>query len=270
MSISKIQSTIASALSNAPQSIAKRRALATGAADVSAAAPRQRADTVVLSRQAIAQSRAEFLSKAQLQKTAAIKDQAAKVESLRNDAAASTSASTSRVTTDRAAQVPAAPVATTASAPTTSPAAPAAPAASARPDVSTTDAAPIETPATTQPVPASGAGPINLSTIDLIGQLFGKSAGDEGFSSDADIDGNGVINFADQTAALANWGQTRQTTTPPQPRVYDQSVIDAIQASFGARVGDENYSLDADADGNGVVNFTDQTYVRANWGLARD
>lgn len=267
MSTSKIQSTIASALSNLPQSLAKRRAFATGDAAATSATSRQRADTVVLSREAIAQSRAEFFSKAQAQKVAALQDQAAKVESLRNDAAASTSASTSRVTTDRAAQSPAAPAVTAASATTTSPTAAA---ASAQPDVSTTDAAPLETPATTQPVPASGAGPITQSTIDLIGQLFGKSAGDEGFSSDADVDGNGVINFADQTAALANWGQTRQTTTPPQPRVYDQSVVDAIQASFGARVGDENYSLDADADGNGVVNFTDQTYVLSNWGRARD
>jgi hypothetical protein len=268
MSTSKIQSTIASALSNLPQSLAKRRAFATGGTAATSATPRQRADTVVLSREAIAQSRAEFLSKAQSQKIAAIKGDAAKLESLKNDAAASTSTATSRVTTDRAAG----PAAVTAASATTTSAttAPTAAASSTRPDVSTTGAATIETPVTTQPAPASNSAPINQSTIDLIGQLFGRSSGDEGFSSDADVDGNGVINFADQTAALANWGQTRETTTPPQPRVYDQSVIDAIQTAFGARLGDENYSLDADADGNGVVNFTDQTYVRANWGLARD
>ena len=52
-----------------------------------------------------------------------------------------------------------------------------------------------------------------------------------------DVDGNGVVDFADLLAVLAAWGPCPE---PPEP-------------------------CPADVDGNGVVNFSDLLLVLANW-----
>lgn len=52
-------------------------------------------------------------------------------------------------------------------------------------------------------------------------------------------------------------------------RTFGQSDLDAIQKSFGARVGDNAYSEEADANGDGVIDFRDYTHVLANWGRER-
>lgn len=50
---------------------------------------------------------------------------------------------------------------------------------------------------------------------------------------------------------------------------FGQSDLDAIRDSFGRRTGDEGFSEQADADGNGVIDFRDMTHVLANWGQTR-
>jgi hypothetical protein len=61
------------------------------------------------------------------------------------------------------------------------------------------------------------------------------------------------------------------TPEAPQgtPRTFGQSTLELVREHFGARKEDENYNFEADADGNGVIDFKDMTYVLANWGQTR-
>jgi hypothetical protein len=61
------------------------------------------------------------------------------------------------------------------------------------------------------------------------------------------------------------------TADAPQgaPLTFGQSTLDLVREHFGARKEDENYNFEADADGNGVIDFKDMTHVLANWGQTR-
>lgn len=60
-----------------------------------------------------------------------------------------------------------------------------------------------------------------------------------------------------------------ETEAPAAPSVFGQTDLDLVNSTFGTRTGDKNFSSQADADGNGVVDFRDMTHVLANWGQAR-
>lgn len=60
-----------------------------------------------------------------------------------------------------------------------------------------------------------------------------------------------------------------KATSQPEIRTFGQQDLEAINKSFGARIGGDNYSAGADADGNGVVDFKDITHVLGNWGKPR-
>lgn len=53
------------------------------------------------------------------------------------------------------------------------------------------------------------------------------------------------------------------------PQTFGQNTLDLVRQHYGARKEDENYSAEADADGNGVIDFKDMTHVLANWGQTR-
>lgn len=57
--------------------------------------------------------------------------------------------------------------------------------------------------------------------------------------------------------------------TPAAPRVFGQTDLDLIRDHFGLTAQDKGFSAEADADGNGVIDFRDLTHVLANWGQAR-
>lgn len=66
-------------------------------------------------------------------------------------------------------------------------------------------------PLSANPLPASRGAQATFgqSDLDAINGSFGRRSGEEGFSEQADADGNGIIDFRDMTHVLANWGQTR-------------------------------------------------------------
>jgi hypothetical protein len=74
-----------------------------------------------------------------------------------------------------------------------------------------------------------------------------------------------------ETPVAASSQSVAPETTEPSdaPAVFGQADLDSVRSSFGARTGDKNYSTQADADGNGVVDFRDLTHVLANWGQTR-
>jgi hypothetical protein len=57
--------------------------------------------------------------------------------------------------------------------------------------------------------------------------------------------------------------------TQGTPKTFGQADLDAIRDAFGARLGDSNYSQDADTDGNGIIDFKDMTQVLSNWGQTK-
>lgn len=61
------------------------------------------------------------------------------------------------------------------------------------------------------------------------------------------------------------------TAEAPQgtPRTFGQSTLELVREHFGARKEDDNFNFEADADGNGVIDFKDMTHVLANWGQTR-
>lgn len=110
------------------------------------------------------------------------------------------------------------------------------------------------------------------SDLDAVKKAFGSKAGEERFDAAADIDGNGVVDFQDNTAIFTRWGSAPEGTTPGStepPATFGQAHLDAVKKSFGAKQGDANYDAAADADGNGVIDFRDTTHILTNWGQAR-
>lgn len=113
-------------------------------------------------------------------------------------------------------------------------------------------------------------GTYGQSHLDAIMAAWGATSGDERYQLAADVDGSGTVDFKDVTFVQANWGKKAPevpgSTPDSSPRTYGQQHIDAALKAFGATKGDSRYSAMADADGNGVVDFKDVTYVNANWG----
>lgn len=108
------------------------------------------------------------------------------------------------------------------------------------------------------------------SHLDAILAAWGAAPGDERYQLGADVDGSGTVDFRDITFVHANWGKKAPevpgSTPDSTPRSYGKQHIDAALKAFGATKGDSRYSALADADGNGLVDFRDVTYVNANWG----
>lgn len=109
--------------------------------------------------------------------------------------------------------------------------------------------------------------------LDAVTAAWGATRGDRGYNTIADPNNDGVVNFDDQNFILANWGQPVQSgESIPAPDLtgpFAQQHLDAVKERFGAKAGDENYLEDADANGDGVIDFNDITHVIANWGQPR-
>lgn len=235
MKSESLSSLIASRYAAFSASIAKRQA-----AQASPTTVRRPAggDTVILSREAIARERAAFIAQKSRQEGATLSP---------------TDESGANV------NLPTAPT------PTTKPGAHLSP---NTPDITNPKPKQTETPVKAEPRL------FGQSTLDLIGKAFGTRTGEEGFSLEADANGDGLVNFSDHTYVLANWGKPTgaaepQGQAPETPSTFGQATLDAINAAFGARTGDDRFSANADANGDGVVNFSDQTHVLANWGVRR-
>lgn len=98
------------------------------------------------------------------------------------------------------------------------PAAPAAPVIAPAAPAATPAAAPAAAP--TAPVLEETASPETTSspesprrygTVDLeiVRSAFGAKKGDERYTADADLDGNGTVDFKDFTQVLSSWGQIK-------------------------------------------------------------
>ncbi|MBL8745579.1 MAG: hypothetical protein JNK58_04390 [Phycisphaerae bacterium] len=71
------------------------------------------------------------------------------------------------------------------------------------------------------------------------------------------------------TATLSAAANPASSASRGTSATFGQSDLDAIREHFGSRAGDEGFNAQADADGNGVVDFGDMTHVLANWGQTR-
>lgn len=56
---------------------------------------------------------------------------------------------------------------------------------------------------------------------------------------------------------------------PSAPRSFGQTDLDMIRDHFGAKQGDKNFNAEADADGNGTIDFRDMTHVLSHWGQTK-
>lgn len=110
--------------------------------------------------------------------------------------------------------------------------------------------------------------------LDAVAAAWGASRGDRSYNTIADANSDGVVNFDDQNFIITNWGQPVPDAVPlPEPDLsgpFAQAHIDAAKERFGAKVGEERYLQDADANGDGVIDFNDITHVITNWGQPRN
>lgn len=146
-------------------------------------------------------------------------------------------------------------------------------------------AAPAESPAQETPAAAPASNEIkgfeqNLTKrvygqqdLDAVTAAWGATRGDRAYNTVADANGDGTVNFDDQNFILANWGKPVIGGEPlPAPDLsgpFAQQHLDAVKERFGAKAGEERYLEDADANGDGVIDFNDITHVITNWGQPR-
>ncbi len=114
---------------------------------------------------------------------------------------------------------------------------------SATPPVANTDAVrpPTEPPVT----------PTDSRLQDFLA-AYGATKGDGRYSEKFDLDGDGVIGFADLNTLLSQPAETTQ-----DQRVFTAADLDSLLASFNSRLGDANYNPEFDFDQDGVINFAD-------------
>ncbi|MFG0294026.1 MAG: hypothetical protein ACF8MJ_12850 [Phycisphaerales bacterium JB050] len=100
--------------------------------------------------------------------------------------------------------------------------------------------------------------------IDNLLKMFGSSEGDGTFAEQYDLDGNGTIDLQDLNAMLARMSQIDASEgSEPEPS-FTQDDVDLLLESFGAQVGDENYSEALDLDGDGIIGLEDLNAMLAN------
>jgi len=111
--------------------------------------------------------------------------------------------------------------------------------------------------------------------LDAVKAAWGSRRGDRAYTAAGDANNDGVVNFQDNTYILSNWGTPVPTdrgdldSTPDLSGPFGQEHVDAVTANFGAKAGEDRYTQDADANGDGVIDFGDITHILSNWGLPR-
>ncbi|HBS29108.1 MAG TPA: hypothetical protein DEB06_06575 [Phycisphaerales bacterium] len=124
------------------------------------------------------------------------------------------------------------------------------------------NASATRTPDTLTDPALSTFGKVHLAAIQ---NGFGATKGGAGYSTLADANSDGVVDFNDTSHVLANWGKPA-SGTPQAPATYGKDFLALVQENLGAKAGDDRFSTASDANGDGVVDFDDITHVLANWG----
>lgn len=126
---------------------------------------------------------------------------------------------------------------------------------------------------TTEPTSEStnAAGVYGQDQLDAINEFFGAKTGDSRFQNAVDFNNDGSINFSDITYVLSKWGEAlpADQQVMPQPDLsgpFGKKHLDAVNEFFGKSLGDEGFLAQADANGDGTINFSDITHILSNWG----
>lgn len=145
-------------------------------------------------------------------------------------------------------------------------------------DVTDTPKAKLSAPKSPlEPQTASTSGTTNASGVfgqdqlDAVNSLFGTQTGDRGFETSVDYNNDGSIDFSDITYILSKWGEALPADQQviPQPDLggpFGQNHLDAVNEFFGKSFGDDGFLAQADANGDGTINFSDITHILSNWG----
>lgn len=102
------------------------------------------------------------------------------------------------------------------------------------------------------------------SDLIAVKAAFGARTGDAGYSLAADANADGVVNFADTTFVLSNWGVTRAVSAEPAPSDSPEQDVQRLRNAFGATKGERGFLAQFDFDSNGVLNFKDLTQLLVN------
>lgn len=121
------------------------------------------------------------------------------------------------------------------------------------------DAPAVDTPSPIKLAPESGeAAPIKQAPIEIIAPPATELQTSKAAS---------LLTIAPVDAAIEETPGPQTTTSDPV-RLYGDVDLAAVQSGWGASIGDRAYSVLADANGDGTVNFDDQNFILANWGQA--
>lgn len=91
-------------------------------------------------------------------------------------------------------------------------------------------------------------------TVEDVRDAFLSGAGDKQWNPNADLNGDGQVNFADLAALRES-----MAPAPAEPEV----TLADIRDSFLANAQSDNWNPAADLDGDGNVNFADLAMLRA-------
>ncbi|MFG0276002.1 MAG: hypothetical protein ACF8QF_13200 [Phycisphaerales bacterium] len=124
----------------------------------------------------------------------------------------------------------------------------------------------------------AGQSPLRYGDADLayLNESWGSVTGDAGFRAEYDFNADGLIDGAYLGELLGRYGELKPTDTtvegdavPAESRTFTQADVEAFQAFWGAREGEEGFVGRFDLNSDGVLDGADLGLILGSLGEAK-